>query len=338
MSIEVRIVRLPHAADLPLPAYQTAHAAGLDLMAAVPADAPVDDRAGQPRALIRPDIAIALPPGSEGQIRPRSGLAVATASPCSMRRERSTPTIAENYRSFLSITAPKFSSSGAGCAIAQLVIAAMQHAKLVEIGKPGHRQHAHAGGFGSTGIDVRISVDKRRIRAKFKTGPTQGYVIYYHWTGELDFPSRRCFDPHASASRAKESSPSRRSSTSRCRRRDSRSPPKSLAARHGLPPRHLEPVLQALVRYGILQRRSRSARRLRTGARWPATSPPTIFCVPAGTVEDDDKAHAGSDILDKVVLPAMANAEQEFGVALGRISVEEWRATPGARPVRPAAP
>src|SRR6202035_1862011 len=55
---EVQIVRLPHGADLPLPAYQSAQAAGLDLVAAVPADAPVT-----------------LAPGMEAQVRPRSGLA-----------------------------------------------------------------------------------------------------------------------------------------------------------------------------------------------------------------------------------------------------------------------
>ena len=68
-------MRLPHAADLPLPAYQSALAAGLDLLAAVPADAPVEIAPGG-RAMIPTGIAIALPPGSEGQIRPRSGLAV----------------------------------------------------------------------------------------------------------------------------------------------------------------------------------------------------------------------------------------------------------------------
>ena len=77
--VEVRVdasrsTRLPHAADLPLPAYQSAHAAGLDLLAAVPADAPVTIAPGQ-RPSIPTGVAIALPPGTEGQVRPRSGLA-----------------------------------------------------------------------------------------------------------------------------------------------------------------------------------------------------------------------------------------------------------------------
>ncbi len=74
--IELRVQRLPHGADLPLPAYQSALAAGLDLVAAVPADAPVVIAPGE-RAAIPTGIAIALPPGTEGQVRPRSGLAAA---------------------------------------------------------------------------------------------------------------------------------------------------------------------------------------------------------------------------------------------------------------------
>jgi len=81
MSAEMRIMRLPHAADLPLPAYQSAHAAGLDLLAAVPAGAPVEIAPGG-RAMIPTGVAIALPPGNEGQIRPRSGSPSGTASPC----------------------------------------------------------------------------------------------------------------------------------------------------------------------------------------------------------------------------------------------------------------
>ncbi len=75
VSIDVRIMRLPHAADLPLPAYQSALAAGLDLSAAIAVDAPVEIAPGG-RAMIPTGIAIALPPGNEGQIRPRSGLAI----------------------------------------------------------------------------------------------------------------------------------------------------------------------------------------------------------------------------------------------------------------------
>src|SRR5580658_8298486 len=73
-AAELRILRLPHGADLPLPAYQSDHAAGLDVVAAVPADAPVTLAPGG-REMIPTGIAIGLPDGFEAQLRPRSGLA-----------------------------------------------------------------------------------------------------------------------------------------------------------------------------------------------------------------------------------------------------------------------
>ncbi|MGL4813089.1 MAG: dUTP diphosphatase, partial [Beijerinckiaceae bacterium] len=74
MTVAVQVVQLPHGADLPLPAYETSGAAGMDLRAALSADAPVTLAPGA-RALIPTGIAIALPPGHEAQVRPRSGLA-----------------------------------------------------------------------------------------------------------------------------------------------------------------------------------------------------------------------------------------------------------------------
>jgi dUTP pyrophosphatase len=71
-TIGIPIIRLSHGAHLDLPAYATAHAAGLDLMAAL--DQPITMRPGE-RALIPTGIAVALPPGFEAQVRPRSGLA-----------------------------------------------------------------------------------------------------------------------------------------------------------------------------------------------------------------------------------------------------------------------
>src|SRR5690242_10922994 len=70
----VRVMRLAHGKDLPLPSYQSAHAAGLDLSAAVPADAPLTMAPGE-RTLVPTGIAIALPENHEGQVRARSGLA-----------------------------------------------------------------------------------------------------------------------------------------------------------------------------------------------------------------------------------------------------------------------
>ena len=71
-AIGVPIIRLPHAEDIDLPAYATAHAAGLDLMAAI--DQPITLEPGH-RTLVATGIAIALPVGYEAQVRPRSGLA-----------------------------------------------------------------------------------------------------------------------------------------------------------------------------------------------------------------------------------------------------------------------
>lgn len=73
--ITVAVTRLPEAEGLDLPHYATEHSAGMDLRAAVPADAPVTLHPGA-RALIPTGLAIALPPGYEAQVRPRSGLAV----------------------------------------------------------------------------------------------------------------------------------------------------------------------------------------------------------------------------------------------------------------------
>jgi dUTP pyrophosphatase len=74
-DVDIRVQRLPHANGLPLPSYQTEHAAGLDLLAALPAGAPLT-LAPSARALVPTGLAIALPPGYEAQVRPRSGLAV----------------------------------------------------------------------------------------------------------------------------------------------------------------------------------------------------------------------------------------------------------------------
>ena len=151
--IEVRIVRLPHARDLPLPQYQSAFAAGLDLMAAVPADTPVEILPGG-RAVIPTGIAIALPPGSEGQIRPRSGLAARNGVTV-----LNTPgTIDADYRGELQVILVNIGAElfvvSRGMRIAQLVIAPIQHAKLVECDTLDATERA-AGGLGSTGLDSK---------------------------------------------------------------------------------------------------------------------------------------------------------------------------------------
>ncbi|MEA2905174.1 MAG: Rrf2 family transcriptional regulator, iron-sulfur cluster assembly transcription factor [Alphaproteobacteria bacterium] len=97
---------------------------------------------------------------------------------------------------------------------------------------------------------------------------------------------------------------------------------KSLATRHRLPPRHLEPVLQALVRQGILKgvRGPRGGYEL---AREQRRISAEEILRAAGTVEEDEGPVTGSALLSQVVTPALAQAERMFSAALARISVED---------------
>jgi dUTP pyrophosphatase len=148
-DVEVRIMRLPHALDLPLPQYHSALAAGLDLLAAVPAEAPVELAPGA-RAGIPTGIAIALPNRSEGQIRPRSGLAARHG----VTVLNAPGTIDADYRGELQVILVNIGSEPfvvrRGMRIAQLVIAPIQRAKLVPSTTLDHTARA-SGGFGSTG-------------------------------------------------------------------------------------------------------------------------------------------------------------------------------------------
>ncbi len=99
---------------------------------------------------------------------------------------------------------------------------------------------------------------------------------------------------------------------------------KALAARHALPARHLEPVLQALVRVGILKgiRGPRGGYEL---ARERRRITADDILRAAGTIEDasDRAATAGSALLNEVVIPAVGQAERAFSIALSRINLEE---------------
>ncbi len=155
MTVELRIMRLPHGADLPLPQYQTALAAGLDLLAAVAADAPVEIAPGG-RALIPTGIAIALPPGTEGQVRPRSGLALHHG----VTVLNAPGTIDADYRGELQVILANLGAApfriARGMRIAQLVIAPIQQAQIVETSDLDHTGRA-TGGFGSTGLAANVS-------------------------------------------------------------------------------------------------------------------------------------------------------------------------------------
>jgi dUTP pyrophosphatase len=147
--VKVKITRLPHAADLPLPAYQSAGAAGLDLMAAVPADAPVTIAPAK-WASIPTGIAIALPLGTEGQVRPRSGL----ASRHGISVLNAPGTVDADYRGEIHVILVNFGGESfevtRGLRIAQLVIAPVKSAELVEQSRLGSTERGKKG-FGSTG-------------------------------------------------------------------------------------------------------------------------------------------------------------------------------------------
>ena len=148
-SPELRLRRLPHGAGLPLPVYQTVHAAGLDLAAAVLADAPITLAPGA-RGLIPTGFAIALPEGFEAQVRPRSGLAAHHGVTV-----LNTPgTIDADYRGEIQVILINLGAEPfvvtRGLRIAQLVIAPVIRATLVEADALDDTARG-AGGFGSTG-------------------------------------------------------------------------------------------------------------------------------------------------------------------------------------------
>lgn len=145
----VEIQRLSHAEGLALPAYQSAHAAGLDLLAAVPDDTPVIMQPGQ-RALIPTGLMIAVPPGHEAQVRPRSGLALKHG----VTVLNSPGTVDADYRGEVSVLLINHGDTPftirRGERIAQLVIAAVAQAHLVEVASLSSTDRG-SGGFGSTG-------------------------------------------------------------------------------------------------------------------------------------------------------------------------------------------
>jgi dUTP pyrophosphatase len=147
VTVEVR--RLPHAEGLTLPAYQTEHAAGLDLVAAVAEQTPLTLAPGE-RALVPTGLAIALPPGFEGQVRPRSGLALKHG----ITVLNAPGTIDADYRGEVSVVLINHGSEPfvirRGERIAQLVIASVRRAEL-SVTVALSETPRGAGGYGSTG-------------------------------------------------------------------------------------------------------------------------------------------------------------------------------------------
>jgi dUTP pyrophosphatase len=148
-DVVVEVRRLPHGEGLALPAYQTEHAAGLDLLAAVADAAPLTLAPGQ-RALVPTGLAIALPPGFEGQVRPRSGLALKHG----ITVLNSPGTIDADYRGEVSVILINHSAEPfvirRGERIAQLIVAPVSRAQL-NIAAVLAETGRSSGGFGSTG-------------------------------------------------------------------------------------------------------------------------------------------------------------------------------------------
>jgi dUTP pyrophosphatase len=148
-TIKIDIRQLPHAAGLMLPAYQSAHAAGLDLMAAVPEDSSLILSPGQ-RALVPTGLSIALPSGYEAQIRPRSGL----ASKHGVTVLNAPGTIDADYRGEIGVLLINHGDAPftirRGERVAQMVIASVARAELVSASALSATDRG-SGGFGSTG-------------------------------------------------------------------------------------------------------------------------------------------------------------------------------------------
>jgi dUTP pyrophosphatase len=146
-TVTVRVVRLPHGADLPLPALASPGSAGVDLRAAI--DAPLTIRPGE-RILVPAGIALELPPGFEGQVRPRSGLALEHG----LTLLNSPGTIDSDYRGEVRVLLIHLGQEPCrierGDRIAQLVIASVARPVFVEVGELAPSDRG-AGGFGSSG-------------------------------------------------------------------------------------------------------------------------------------------------------------------------------------------
>jgi len=145
----VKLARLPHAHGLPLPAYETADAAGMDLRAAVPEDEPLTLKPGS-RLAVPTGLTMAIPRGFEGQVRPRSGLALKSGVTC----VNSPGTIDADYRGEVRVILINLGEEDVairrGDRIAQLLITPVLQATWDEVETLDDTARGK-GGFGSTG-------------------------------------------------------------------------------------------------------------------------------------------------------------------------------------------
>jgi len=149
VSPEVAVKRLPHGEGLPLPAYETAHAAGMDLRAAIAEGASLVLQPGD-RHAVPTGLTMAIPPGFEGQVRPRSGLALRNGVTCL----NSPGTVDADYRGEVMVIlinhSPEAFTVRRGDRIAQLLISPVTQATWREVESLDETARGR-GGFGSTG-------------------------------------------------------------------------------------------------------------------------------------------------------------------------------------------
>lgn len=148
-GIALRLLRLPHGEGLPLPSYHSEHAAGLDVVAAVPEDAPLELAPGA-RVLVPTGFALELPPGYEAQLRPRSGLALKSG----VTLLNSPGTVDADYRGEIKVLLVNHGSEPfivrRRDRIAQLVVARVEQVRI-ELAPELNATPRGQGGFGSTG-------------------------------------------------------------------------------------------------------------------------------------------------------------------------------------------
>jgi dUTP pyrophosphatase len=150
-AVRVPLERLPHARDLPLPAYATEGAAGVDLLAALPPQQPLTLAPGE-RGLVPAGIRLALPRGFEAQVRPRSGLALRHG----VTVLNSPGTIDADYRGEIAVILINLGNVPfavtRGTRVAQLVVAPVARVGWAEMSLDERLTQRGAGGFGSTGV------------------------------------------------------------------------------------------------------------------------------------------------------------------------------------------
>ena len=152
-EITAQLMQLPHGQDLPLPSYETAEAAGMDLRAAVPQDAPLTLKPGA-RELVPTGFAMAIPPGFEAQIRPRSGLALKHG----IGLVNAPGTVDSDYRGEIKIILINLGQEDfeitRGMRIAQMIIAPVLQVSIEPVSGLDDTARG-TGGFGSTGVAAK---------------------------------------------------------------------------------------------------------------------------------------------------------------------------------------